>query len=696
MTSVEVLAGGAGEQHLQELRGHLHADDPAAQTRTRQNSSDARDRPTHPRRPAARLVGRAAVRAARGAAGPGHPAPHDSSQLAARVVVKASVLRALDGLDALELAVLQAIVQDTEPALLAASADAVERALRAAAHAGTGLGLARPPRPRRARDAAAAGRPAGRRGARRCSSKVDGPGAGDPRPPRRHRCGRPLERGRRADRRPGRRSGCWRTSTSATCGCPGRCASCSTPQAGRRIDEPPALATSERGQATGRPGRRRRRVRAGTTDRAAPGPLGHPSPAGAEGRRARRTRAARGRRPPPRRAGRRRARHRDRRRGGPARPGHDRRRGRGLAADRGATTPGWSRRRPQRWTTLARAWAASPRLVSAIGGRIGDKPVNALSPDLPRSWLVGLRNDVLAELTELPADQALAPGTGVSSLVQTAALEATAATRWRASTRWPPCWRRRRCSGSPGWTRCRPSAACSSTGERPVERPREAAAGPGRPRPAPGRPHRDRAGSARAGARAQAVAGRRRRVARRGDGLPVRGLVRTTRLRRRLVGSGGARLRLVDLADPRPPVADLPRRRRLPPLRHPARRARRVVPAQRRRDRAHRAGPRAGSRVAAPASDRADGGGLRRPARHAAPADPRARTGPRRRGRRRHRPGGPARRLPCPDLTPTHVRRAPGRAPPPAPPRSSRRSGSATGRPARDRCAGPAHPPRPT
>src|SRR6476619_3388693 len=57
------------------------------------------------------------------------PAPHDSSQLAARVVVKASVLRALDGLDALELAVLQSLVQDTDPADLPADALAVTTAL---------------------------------------------------------------------------------------------------------------------------------------------------------------------------------------------------------------------------------------------------------------------------------------------------------------------------------------------------------------------------------------------------------------------------------------------------------------------------------------------------------------------------------------------------------------------------------------
>src|SRR5688500_6072712 len=57
------------------------------------------------------------------------PAPHDSSQLAARVVVKTSVLRALDALDALELTVLQALVQGTEPAHLPATPAAVDRAM---------------------------------------------------------------------------------------------------------------------------------------------------------------------------------------------------------------------------------------------------------------------------------------------------------------------------------------------------------------------------------------------------------------------------------------------------------------------------------------------------------------------------------------------------------------------------------------
>lgn len=70
-----------------------------------------------------------------------------------------------------------------------------------------------------------------------------------------------------------------------------------------------------------------------------------------------------------------------------------------------------------RWTTLARAWLGNPRLVSAIGGRVADKPVNALSPDLARSWLVALRHDLLAELTPIGPGEVLAAGTGVASVV---------------------------------------------------------------------------------------------------------------------------------------------------------------------------------------------------------------------------------------------------------------------------------------
>src|SRR5699024_9066354 len=71
-----------------------------------------------------------------------------------------------------------------------------------------------------------------------------------------------------------------------------------------------------------------------------------------------------------------------------------------------------------RWSTLATAWLAGPRLVSAVGGRVGDKPVNALAPDLARSWLVALRHDVLDEVAALAPDEVLAPGTGLASLVE--------------------------------------------------------------------------------------------------------------------------------------------------------------------------------------------------------------------------------------------------------------------------------------
>ncbi len=81
----------------------------------------------------------------------------------------------------------------------------------------------------------------------------------------------------------------------------------------------------------------------------------------------------------------------------------------------------------ERWSTLARTWLANPRLVSVVGGRVADKPVNALSPDLARSWTVGLRHDVLAELGDLPPDHTLATGTGLASLV--------ARMRWRRPRR---------------------------------------------------------------------------------------------------------------------------------------------------------------------------------------------------------------------------------------------------------------------
>lgn len=83
---------------------------------------------------------------------------------------------------------------------------------------------------------------------------------------------------------------------------------------------------------------------------------------------------------------------------------------------------GWAARSAaERWTVLARAWLDNPRLVSAIGGRDGDattgKPVNALAAGLERGWLPGDRLSVLRELTTLEEGRALAAGTGVPSLV---------------------------------------------------------------------------------------------------------------------------------------------------------------------------------------------------------------------------------------------------------------------------------------
>jgi hypothetical protein len=71
----------------------------------------------------------------------------------------------------------------------------------------------------------------------------------------------------------------------------------------------------------------------------------------------------------------------------------------------------------ERWSVLAHAWFENPRLVSAVGGRSADKPVNALSAGLERGWLPGDRQSILRELGTLEPGRALAAGTGVPSLV---------------------------------------------------------------------------------------------------------------------------------------------------------------------------------------------------------------------------------------------------------------------------------------
>jgi hypothetical protein len=385
------------------------------------------------------------------------PAPHDSSQLAARVVVKASVLRALDALDALELAVLQAIVQDSDPAALVASAESVERGLDRLRTLALVWGL--PDRPVIV--------------VRDLLRMPPGPPADDV-PALLDKLEAPARAildhlaNTRAD---GRWSGgAGPTADLVSLGLlvliderhvrmPWSVRLALDTVTGRALDEAPTLATSERGQAI--------------VDRAA---------AGAAFELVRRTELLLDR-------------------WGTHPPAALKAGGLGVrelrvaanllhvepdvaalvietAAAAGLLDQGmtddvdaawlpteaydaWLVASPaKRWTTLARAWLASPRLVSVIGSRIGDKTVNALSPDLPRSWLVGLRGDVLSELTELARERALAPGPGTASLVERL--------RWKrvawppASSRWLRSSPRWRSWGSPGSMRCRRSGGCSS------------------------------------------------------------------------------------------------------------------------------------------------------------------------------------------------------------------------------------------
>ncbi|WP_435772090.1 helicase-associated domain-containing protein, partial [Nocardioides sp. SYSU DS0651] len=72
----------------------------------------------------------------------------------------------------------------------------------------------------------------------------------------------------------------------------------------------------------------------------------------------------------------------------------------------------------ERWTSLARAWLASPRLPSLVGERGPDqKPWNALSPELSAAGMPEAKAMALAELAALPDGHGLAAGTGLPSLV---------------------------------------------------------------------------------------------------------------------------------------------------------------------------------------------------------------------------------------------------------------------------------------
>ena len=343
------------------------------------------------------------------------PAPHDSSQLAARVVVKTSVLRALDALDALELTVVQALVQGTDPADLPATPAAVDRVMERLESLALVWGSPRrpvlvvgdllrlPAGPPTAQVAKLLGELAAP--ARAVLDHLDETGAN----------GRwSGGAGPTADLVS---SGLLERIDDRHVTVPWSVRHGLRVSAGRQLDDPPALATSERAQ--------------GLVDRSA---------AGAAFELVRRTELLLdrwGTHPPA-----------ALKAGGLA--VRDLRAAAALlhveievaalvietASAAGLLDQGMSDDTDaawlptdvfdawqagsvsERWATLARAWLANPRLVSAVGGRIGDKPVNALSPDLARGWLVELRSDALAELANLHEDSALAAGTGISSLVE--------------------------------------------------------------------------------------------------------------------------------------------------------------------------------------------------------------------------------------------------------------------------------------
>ncbi len=72
----------------------------------------------------------------------------------------------------------------------------------------------------------------------------------------------------------------------------------------------------------------------------------------------------------------------------------------------------------ERWTRLALAWLANPRMTGLVGGREGGKPVNALLPDLDRAWLPETRRTAVVEIASIGPGRVLAAGTGLPSLVE--------------------------------------------------------------------------------------------------------------------------------------------------------------------------------------------------------------------------------------------------------------------------------------
>ena len=144
-----------------------------------------------------------------------------------------------------------------------------------------------------------------------------------------------------------------------------------------------------------------------------------------------------------------------------------------------------------------------------------------------------------------------------------------------------------------------------------------------RPRPRPGRPHRHRAGTAARRPRPADAPHRRRRVARRRDGVPVHPRVRAAGPRRRVDRRRAARRPPRRQPDRAPPAPRVPRPRRRPPPRSDPGRGRDRIHPERRRVGPGGAARRALARGTAVAAHRADRARLLRRPRDAARADAR-------------------------------------------------------------------------
>ena len=430
-----------------------------------------------------------------------------------------------------------------------------------------------------------------------------------------------------------------------------RCAAAAPPVS--RSDVVPPLATGSRRGRPGRPGRRRGRLRAGPARRAAAGALGHAPPV----RAARAAASGSATLTPPRSSctstSRLAALHIE------------------LAAAAGLLGVGatdehdaawlptdafdvWSAGTvADRWARLALAWLENPRLVGLVGTRLQRQAGQRPRPR-PGAVLAG-------------RDPAGRPGRDRARCRRCrCSRPAPASRRW--SRGWPGCargarprarrpppgrWRRPPWSASSGSAGSPTHGRALLAGEDPAARrtgrARAAAARAGRPRAAPGRPDRGRARAA--GPATWPTTSPRWPTSSPGAARPSTGSpsVRPARVRLRLVGRRGARVPRRVVAHPGAAAAGVPRRRRLPEVRHRPGGLGRVVPAQRRRVGARRAG--------APPEVR--GLRLRRiaptvvvsdvPARRAAPPAARARVRPGRRGRRRHGPAGPPRGAPRED-----------------------------------------------